>query len=206
MCSSNDEPHLNFWRLKETMKIATLLTLGLAALAPMGTALAADDALPVEKPIRILGGIFSAKSGTNKQRTAFGVGYDFTKSTATKPSVYGVFLDYNSKKSGGLTSSMTGVGVSGRFYLESANAAGKPYATVGIGSFSVKSQTATSTQSSSRAAAVATTSTTASKIGGKLGIGYELNNGWLGEIDTTMIQKVGGVDAGGVNVRIGYRF
>ena len=75
------------------MKIATLLTLGLAALAPMGTALAADDALPVEKPIRILGGIFSAKSGTNKQRTAFGVGYDFTKSTATKPSVYGVFLD-----------------------------------------------------------------------------------------------------------------
>ena len=101
---------------------------------------------------------------------------------------------------------MTGVGVSGRFYLKSANAAGKPYATVGIGSFSVKSQTATSTQSSSRAAAVATTSTTASKIGGKLGIGYELNNGWLGEIDTTMIQKVGGVDAGGVNVRIGYRF
>ncbi|WP_395138633.1 hypothetical protein [Armatimonas sp.] len=170
------------------MKLATLLTLGVAILAPMGSALAADDAMTVEKPIRVLAGIFSASKGTNKQRTALGVGYDFMKTAATNPTVYGIFLDYNSKKTGGVTTSLTGVGVSGRFYLDSANAAGKSYATVGVGTYTFKA------------------GGSVSKIGGKFGIGYELNNGWLGELDSTMIQKANGTDLGGINFRIGYRF
>jgi Outer membrane protein beta-barrel domain len=170
------------------MKLATILALGVAVLAPLGSAFAADDTLKVEKPIRVLAGIFNATSGTNKSRTSLGVGYDFTKSAATNPSVYGVYLDYNGKKTAGVTTSLTGVGVSGRFYLESANAAGKPYALVGLGSYTLKS------------------GASQSKLGGKLGIGYELNNGWLGEIDYTTVQKIGGVDAGGTNIRLGYRF
>ena len=187
------------------MKTVMILALGVAMLAPLGSARAADDTLKVEKPIRVLAGIFNATNGTSKSRTAIGVGYDFTKSTATNPSVYGVYLDYNSKKTSGLTSSLTGIGVSGRFYLESANAAGKPYALVGIGSYSLKGQISSTAQASSRATATTTTTTT-SKLGGKLGIGYELNNGFLGEIDYTTTQKIGGKDAGGTNIRIGYRF
>ncbi|WP_395094135.1 hypothetical protein [Armatimonas sp.] len=170
------------------MNRATLLTLGVTMLAPLGSAYAADDVKVVEKPIRVLAGIFSAASGANKQRTAIGVGYDFMKTAATNPTVYGVFLDYNSKKVAGVTTSLTGVGISGRFYLESANAAGKPYATLGVGSYTLKA------------------GTSQSKIGGKLGIGYELNNGWLGELSSTMIQKIGGKDPGGVTFGIGYRF
>lgn len=165
-----------------------MLVLGMAVLAPMGSALAADDPMKVEKPIRVLAGIFNATNGTNKSRTAIGVGYDFMKSAATNPTVYGIYLDYNGKKTAGVTTSLTGVGVSGRFYLESANAAGKPYATLGVGSYTLKS------------------GASQSKLGGKLGLGYELNNGWLGEIDYTTLQKIGGVDAGGTNFRIGYRF
>lgn len=189
------------------MRIATTIALGVALLAPTVSALAADDTLKVEKPIRVLAGIFSASNGTNKQRTAFGLGYDISKSTATNPSIYGVFLDYNSKKSGGVTTSLTGVGVSGRFYLDSANAAGKSYALAGVGSFSLKMPTGTSAAASSRAEGTTTSgSTTASKLGGKLGIGYELNNGFLGEVDYTMIQKISGTDPGGINIRVGYRF
>jgi hypothetical protein len=186
------------------MKLVTVLTLGVALLVPTASSLAADDTMKVEKPIRVLAGIFSSTNGTNKQRTAIGVGYDLNKTSATNPTVYGIYLDYNSKKSNGLTTSLTGIGVSGRFYLESANAAGKPYATVGIGSYSLKASSATTNGSSSRA--TATTTSTASKLGGKLGIGYELNNGWLGEVDYTTTQKIGGQDAGGTNIRIGYRF
>ncbi|WP_309709241.1 hypothetical protein [Armatimonas sp.] len=170
------------------MKTATMLALGMALLAPTASALAADDTMKVEKPIRVLAGIFSSTNGTNKQRTAIGVGYDFMKTSATNPTVYSVFIDTNSKKTGGVTTSLTGVGVSGRFYLESANAAGKPYATVGVGSYTFKSGASKSV------------------IGGKLGIGYELNNGWLGELDYTTTQKVGSKDAGGMGFRIGYRF
>lgn len=165
-----------------------MIALGVALLAPTVSALAADDTLKVEKPIRVLAGIFNASSGTNKSRTAFGVGYDFMKSSATNPTVYGVFLDFNSKKTAGVTTSLTGIGVSGRFYLESANAAGKPYATAGLGSYTFKS------------------GTSQSKLGGKVGIGYELNNGFLGELDYTTAQKIRGNDPGGINFRIGYRF
>lgn len=170
------------------MKIVTTLALGVAILAPLGSAWAADDAMTVVKPIRVLAGIFSSTNGANKQRTSLGVGYDFMKTTATNPTVYGVYLDYNSKKTGTVTTSLLGVGVSGRFYLESANEAGKPYATVGIGSYTLRA------------------GASQSKLGGKLGIGYELNNGFLGEIDYTTTQKIGGRDAGGTNIRIGYRF
>lgn len=170
------------------MKTATMIALGVAVLAPMGSALAADDTMKVEKPIRVLAGVFNATNGTNKSRTSLGIGYDFMKSAATNPSVYGIFVDFNSRKTAGVTTSLTGVGVSGRFYLESANAAGKPYATLGVGSYTIKS------------------GASQSKLGGKLGLGYELNNGFLGELDYTTTQKVGGKDAGGVNFRIGYRF
>ncbi len=165
-----------------------MIALGVALLAPTVSALAADDTMKVEKPIRVLAGIFNASSGTNKSRTALGVGYDFMKSSATKPTVYGVFVDFNSKKVAGVTTSLTGVGVSGRFYLESANESGKPYALAGIGSYTFKA------------------GTSQSKLGGKVGIGYELNNGFLGELDYTTAQKIGGNDPGGINIRVGYRF
>jgi Outer membrane protein beta-barrel domain len=183
------------------MKQTTLLGLGIALLAPVSSALAADDAMKVEKPIRILAGIFSASEGTSKQRTAIGVGYDFMKTSASNPTVYGVFVDYNSKKSGGLTTSMTGIGVSGRFYLDSANAAGKSYALVGFGSFSLKSQARTTVGTSTTI-----TSNTTSKLGGKVGFGYELNNGFLLEADYNIIQKINSVDPSGFNIRLGYRF
>lgn len=170
------------------MKFATMFALGMTVLAPMGSALAADDAMKVEKPIRVLAGLFNASNGTDKSRTALGIGYDFTKSAATNPTVYGIYVDYAGKKIAGVNTSLTGVGVSGRFYLESANASGKPYGLVGLGSYTFKS------------------GASQSKLGGKLGIGYELNNGFLGEIDYTTTQKIGGKDPGGTNLRIGYRF
>jgi len=164
------------------------LTFTALCLAIAGAAFAADDALQVEKPIRVLGGIFSPASGGGGSRTSLGVGYDFSKSTAKNPSVYGVYLDYNSKKSAGVTTSLTGIGVSSRFYLDSANKAGKPYASVGVGSYTFKS------------------GASSSKLGAKLELGYELNDGFLVSLDYTASQKVAGKNTGGTNFRIGYRF
>ena len=170
------------------MKQTILLMLGAALLAPVSSALAVDDKAPVSKPIRVLAGIFSASNGTNKQRTSVGVGYDFMKTTMKNPITYGAYVDYNTKKVAGVNLTMTGIGVSGRYYLDSGDAVGKSYATAGIGSYTVKA------------------GTSKSKIGGKVGIGHELANGFLAEVDYTSVQKIGGKDPGGINARVGYRF
>lgn len=169
--------------------LMSALVLGIAATG----ARAADDTLKVEKPIRVLLGGFSPKeSGGTGTWTSLGVGYDIQKTTATKPTVYGVYVDYATKKKSGVTNSLTGVGVSGRFYLDSANASGKPYAGIGLGSYTAK-------------ASGNGVSFNKSKFGAKAEIGYELNNGFLGSLSYNTV-KIEGGEAGGTSFRVGYRF
>ena len=187
-------------------RLVSLVALSALALPAMAQG---NDVKAVVKPIRVLAGIFNANKGSEKVGVNVGVSYDFMKSTSSMPAIYSVYVDYNERDdvSFGSTEgsqgerqgrdidlgverklSRTGIGVAARFLTSSADDAAHAYYGAGIGSYSVKFRG------------------TDSKIGGKIFGGYELNNGWFGELDYTLIPKINGIDVSGLGLRAGYRF
>lgn len=171
-----------------------LLTALMVLAAP---AMAADtDVRPTEKPIRVLVGLFQPTAGGAKSALHLGLGYDFLKSKDKAPTIYNVYVDYNSRRVtvpvGEGTErrdvSRTGIGVSARFLTDSANNAARSYYGAGIGSYTVKN------------------GTSKSNLGGKAFVGHELNSGVFAEADYTFIAKVNGTDPSGWSARVGFRF
>jgi hypothetical protein len=167
------------------MKAALILASALTV-AAMSVPAFAQDTLKVQKPITVfLGGVKGTESGS-ETLPSLGVSYDFGKTTATNPIVYGAFIDYATKKISGTTVSLTGIGVQGRYLLASPSAtSGTPYANLGLGYYTAKVSGGGSD----------------SKFGAKVGLGYELKNGIIGSLDYLIIDN-----GNAWQYRLGYRF
>ena len=157
------------------------------------TAQAQTTMLTSEKPFRASIGTYNPTSGAT--RTAMGsslpmisLSYDAGKSTAEKPTIYGVYFDYAQNNRNGTNNSVTAFGVSARYLSRAPVTSGRYFAGAGIGSYSVKIGNSNS------------------KIGGKLFGGYELNNGYFGEVTYHMINKVHGNDPSALAFSVGRRF
>jgi hypothetical protein len=171
------------------MKINNLTITLLALAGVAGSAMA--ETKDVEKPIRVLVGTYmpsnkALKNATGKNWTSLGVSYDFGKTKSDKPWIYSLFVDNATKKKSGVTNTLTGFGLSGRYLFSTPSAAAHTYLTAGIGSYRFKAGSASE-----------------SKVGFKFGGGYELSNGFFGEI--TAVQP-GVKNTNGVEARLGFRF
>ncbi len=171
------------------MKINNITIATLALVGVAGSAMA--ETKDVEKPIRVLVGAYmpsnkAVKSATGKNWTSLGVSYDFGKTKSDKPWIYSLFVDNATKKKGTVSSTLTGFGLSGRYLFSTPNASSHTYLTAGVGSYRLKSGASSQ-----------------SKVGFKLGGGYELSNGFFGEL--TAVQP-GVKNTNGVEARLGFRF
>jgi hypothetical protein len=170
------------------MKTNKMLAL-CAVLGVAGGALA--ETKDVEKPIRVLVGTYmpsnsTFKNATAKNWTSLGVSYDLGKTKSDKPWIYSVYLDNATKKSGTVNNTITGIGVSARYLLGTPNASSHTYLLGGVGSYRVK-----------------TGSTSTSKVGFRVGGGYELSNGFFGELAGV---QPGVKNTNGIEARLGFRF
>jgi hypothetical protein len=150
----------------------------------------AQDTVAVQRPIRVSIGSLGGKKGGINNPVSLGVSYDFSKTQQARPTLYSGYVDFASKSSSGRRLTITGVGVSGRYLLAAPGelSSGTPYATLGIGYYQTK-------LSGSDAPF------TSDGFGGKLGLGYELTNGILGELEFVRAPSFNGFQ-----YRIGYRF
>ena len=172
------------------MKLYQLLAtvVGLTGVVGVASAQTKD----VEKPFRVQVGSFmpskaALKSAVGKNWTSFGVAYELQKKKGVeKPLIYGVYVDYATKKRGGVSNNLTGIGAQARYLLGSPTDHDHAYVIGGIGSYTFKR----------------TGSSYKSKIGFKAGGGYEMNNGLYGEV--TAVSP--GNNANGVNLSVGFRF
>jgi len=169
--------------------IAITIALGIAG----STAQAQTTILTSEKPFRVSIGTYNPTSGAT--RTAMGstlpmlsLSYDAGKSTAERPTILGVYFDYAQNNRNGTTNSVAAFGVSARYLSRAPVTHGRYFIGGGIGSYSVKMGNSNS------------------KIGGKIFGGYELNDGYFGEVTYHMINKVHGNDPSALAFAIGRRF
>ena len=163
------------------------ILLGAAALALAGAARAEEPIKP--KLFRVSLGTYQARSGG--ARSTLNLGYDLPpleKGKKKSPLVYSAYLDTNSKKSGGVTHSLTGIGLAARSEGSGKKADGTLYKGAGVGLYTVKA------------------GTSRSRLGGKLFLGYERKEGVFAEAGYTLVPKVSGYDASGFGLGIGYRF
>jgi len=203
----------------KTLTVAGIALVSLTA-ANLATAHAEDTTIPVQKPFGVKIGALFPSSGKVDLGTStnpkidnlynIGLSYDFSKTTATNPVIYGIYADYFSGDKGKdipgfghvkATSEIFGIGVSARFFLTSATAEkGQPYAEAGIGYYSDKVKLSDGL----------TGSKTKGGLGGKVSVGYQLPVGVFGELGYTIINKFksDGVsfNPSGLNVAVGYRF
>jgi hypothetical protein len=168
------------------------LTIAFATLALTGIAGGAfAETKDVEKPIRILVGTYmpsnsTFKNNTGKNWTSFGVSYDLGKTKSDKPWIYSLFVDNATKKRGTVNNTITGIGLSARYLLGTPSASAHTYLIGGVGSYRAKSGQASQ-----------------SKVGFKLGGGYELSNGFFGEVAAV---QPGVKNTNGIEARLGFRF
>ena len=175
------------------MNTSTMIAMTIALGMAVSSAQAQTTILTPEKPFRVSIGTYNPTSGGT--RTAMGatlpmisLSYDVGKSTAEKPTIAGVYFDYAQNNRHGTTNSVTAFGVSARYLSRAPVTHGRFFAGAGIGSYSVKIGNSNS------------------KIGGKLFGGYELNDGYFGEITYHMINKVHGNDPSALAFSVGRRF
>lgn len=177
--------------MKRIVSLAALALMALPATA------AGDDVQKVEKPIRVLLGIFEPTAGGMSTALNIGVGYDFLKSKDKAPLIYSIFIDRSSRREtfdigeGGTIRrdvSRLGIGLTARLLTSSANDKARSYFGAGIGSYTFKN------------------GASKSKFGGKVFVGHELNNGLFVEADYTLLSKINGTDPGGIGLRAGLRF
>lgn len=178
-----------------------LLPAVLACLAPMaaGHAQLGDPTVPVQKPITVkVGAFFPTNSGArdavgNTWFTA-GADYAFRKTDAAAPVLPLVYVDYAGKSRDGFRLSSVGVGVGVRAYgNRSTTSTVIPYYGAGIGAYFLTGSGGGSSETNTR-------------IGGKVNVGVELNQGPFLEAAYTLTGKVQGDDLNGVSISIGTRF
>ncbi len=176
----------------EMNKITTIATMvGLGFLASM--AQAQDVMLTPQKPFRVAIGTYNPMGSTIRQSMGgtlpmLSLSYDATKSTADKPMIYGAYFDYAQNRRSGTNNSVTAFGVSARYLSQAPVTSSRYFIGGGIGSYDVK------------------VGGSNSKIGGKVFGGYELNNGYFGELTYHIINKIHGDDPSAVAIAIGRRF
>jgi hypothetical protein len=194
---------------------AAAALLGAAALAP--AAHAQTDTMKVERPFRIkVGGYFpndgDVKDSFGKNFVTAGLAYDFAKTKATTPVIFSGYFDYVFEKSrtennveGKLSN--FGVGVAARFLFTPPTApTGQPYAELGLGYYNVMAKL----RGTVNGVNIDEDENTG-RFGGKVALGYQLNNGLFGEFEYTLIDKVrllgsDNFDPSGFKASIGYRF
>lgn len=175
------------------MKINTLITIVLTLGMTASITHAQDVILPAEKPFRIAIGTYNPMATSTKQIMGatlpmISLSYDAGKSTSEKPMIYGVYFDFAQNRHSGTNNSVTAFGVSARYLSRAPLTNGRYFMGGGVGSYDVKIGRANS------------------KVGGKLFGGYELNNGYYGEVTYHLINKVNGNDPSAVALAVGRRF
>ena len=169
-------------------KFAAAIAVVASVAAFAGSAQAQVSSEKVVKPFTIkLGGSYF----TDAKKAGYSVGalYEIGKTKDTSPFVYGLFVDYNTpyNKISGKRVSVVSGGVQARYLLAPANGpSGTPYIGGGIGAYHFDGA-----------------GTKKTKFGGKVLAGYELKNGFLGEISYNI---TGEKKASFLDYRIGYRF
>jgi hypothetical protein len=152
----------------------------------------------VQKPFRIkLGVQFAADDFVGSTLFNYGVSYDFLKTNMANPVTVGVYLDgaTNSRKKDGVDRrlSYVGIGPSARYFFTPVTASSRIYGGLGVGAYFTNAE-------------VAGESENKTLFGGKVLAGIESGQGIFGELDYTFISKIIGVEPGGFNLSIGYRF
>jgi len=179
-----------------------LLPAILACLAPMvaGHAQVLDaPTVPVQKPVTIkLGAFFptdsNARDAVGNTWFAVGADYAFRKTDAAAPVLPLVYVDYAGKSKNGFRLSTVGVGVGVRAYGNRATTTKVvPFYGAGIGAYFLN-------------ASGNGIDETETRLGGKVNIGVELNQGPFLEAAYTLTGKVSGDDLNGISVLIGTRF
>lgn len=153
-----------------------------------------EDNVPVQRPLRILAGVLRPSDGSVNTNASFGVTYDFKKTSSGLPTVLGAFLDYSwrdrlvSIGAGRESERRLGVGALVRTFLNSPVSSDRFYYGGGLGWYSLQS------------------SGSSARIGAKVFVGYERNDGWALEYDISRIGEAQGMNFSGSQFRLGYRF
>lgn len=198
--------------------ISGVLVAGLVAgLTASAHAQDAGGAMKVAKPFSVkIGGIFfsdgDVKDAIGNSTISLGVGYDFLKTKAENPLIAQAYLDFllpkertfrvsdgeGSFEAKSKLNHSIGVGVAARYQLVRATETTSvfPYAGLGLGVYNSKVSSSFDGGSDS---------STKTGIGGKLFVGAELKQGFIGEIEYNFIPGDGG-NLNGFGARIGYRF
>ncbi len=160
--------------------------LAMLALAMVsGAALAEDDVRP--RPYRVSLGTYDASTGG--ARRSLNASYDLAmpgkKDTRAN---YSLYLDTNSRRTAGTTSSLTGFGLAMRLDSHAPKADGGLYRGVGVGLYTIKA-------GASR-----------SRLGGKAFLGYERKEGVFVEASYTLVPKINQLNASGLGLSLGYHF
>jgi hypothetical protein len=160
-----------------------MMAVALALMA--GAAWAAGDEVR-PRPYRVSIGTYDAKTGGS--RSSFNVSYDLALKKQDSKASYSVYFDSNSKRRNGVTTSLSGLGVSLRLDSRDDKADGGVYRGAGLGLYTIKA-------GASR-----------SRMGGKVFVGYERKEGYFAEAGYTLVPKINSVDASGPGLALGYRF
>ena len=175
------------------MKMTTLFTVVTVLGMSVSMAQAQTTVLKPEQPFRVAIGTYNPMASSIKKSMGatlpmISLSYDATKSTADKPLMFGVFFDFAQNRKQGTNTSVTAFGISARYLSQAPVTSGRFFVGAGVGSYDVKIGTSNS------------------KVGGKIFGGYEMNNGYFGELTYHMLAKVHGDDPSAVALAIGRRF
>jgi hypothetical protein len=203
--------------------LAVGVVASLAAGAHAQGSTAATTTTKVVKPISVkIGGLWFGNSDTKdaigSSTISLGIGYDFMKTKAENPVVLQGYLDYFLSKDGTVNvANVTqetkmdyayGVGVAARYQLVKATdtASVFPYAGLGLGVYGSKFKSSTTTDNGEGGLSVVDDSGTKTGLGGKIFIGAEMKQGFLGELEYNWMPDNGPIKPSGFGLRVGYRF
>ncbi len=158
----------------------------------------------VQKPFSVKVGSRSAAQDYDPYNYFYaGATFAYAKSNARIPAagyaLYQVYVDYAARRIGFVTTGSgsphanersVGFGPAVTYHFAPAIAPIHPFVGLGVGYYNVKIYSAPS----------------AGRLGSKVSAGLEFRGGFLGEIDYTIIGKVRDEKAGGMGLRLGYRF
>jgi hypothetical protein len=200
-----------------------ILLAGLSVGISVGLATGANAQTPstttkVSKPFSVkLGSLVYTKSSTKDaigdNPVFFGVGYDFLKTASDHPVIVQGFFDFYLPKERTVTTgsistktkleSMFGVGVTARYQLIKTTETSRsfPYVGLGLGFYSSKVK-----QTIEEPEFLDSSSKTKGGLGGKIFVGGNLRDGYIGEVEYNWLPSNGPVNLSGLAVRVGYKF
>jgi hypothetical protein len=152
----------------------------------------------VQRPWRVqLGGFLPTNQ--NVQDTlgrsffSYGASYDLGKTTSYNPTMASVYFDGSSQSRDGARLSYYGLGLEGRHYFNPGWRSLRYYGGAGVGAYLLNNDVGGDSHNDTR-------------LGAKLLAGAEMNNGFFGEANYTLINSVRGHSPNGFNLGVGYRF